>query len=411
MTLSRPLFAPISRLTALPLLATLLAQPAAAQVLEASSDATIRNRLCVGGECADNPSTEFVADGFTASLEINDFRSRMDFVDTSTDSFPNTNWAIELNEPNASIAAGGTEYFAIQDLSAGTVPFLVRGAAPTNAIYVAESGAVGLQTSLPQANLHIFDDAVFNEAIIRMEEIGATPYTWDIRANNFGFYLYDPAAGTVPFQVRPGAPTSAIDIARNGTVGIGTAGASAPLEIGDEASFSFFRITAGGAAINQSADVVFTEGPLGTGEFRYNIVDGDGPEMRLNADGDVTVAGTLTTGGPTCDSGCDAVFDAEFPRLSVSEHAALMWENGHLPAVGPTLPGAPFNMTEKMGAMLNELEHAHIYIEELHAKTTAQEDRLARQAERLAIQAAALAEQQALTARLLARLDQLEQAQ
>ena len=51
------------------------------------------------------------------------------------------------------------------------------------------------------------------------------------------------------------------------------------------------------------------------------------------------------------DSGCDAVFDAGFERLSVTDHAALMWENGHLPSVGPTLPNAPMNVSEKMGAI------------------------------------------------------------
>ena len=157
-----------SRLSALPLLATLLAQPAAAQVLEASSDATIRDRLCLGGECADDPSPEFVADNFTASLEINDFRSRIDFVDTSTDAFPNTNWAIQLNEPDLSIASGGTEYFAIQDTSAGTVPVLIRGSAPTDSLYIAGSGAIGLRTSLPQMNLHIVDTGRFTEAGIRL---------------------------------------------------------------------------------------------------------------------------------------------------------------------------------------------------------------------------------------------------
>ena len=55
-----------------------------------------------------------------------------------------------------------------------------------------------------------------------------------------------------------------------------------------------------------------------------------------------------------------------------------MWENGHLPAVGPTLPGQPMNVSEKMGAVLNELEHAHIYIEELHAEQAAANARIAR---------------------------------
>ena len=376
MTLSRPVLAPICRLSALPLLATLLAQPAAAQVLEASSDATIRDRLCLGGECADDPTPEFVAGSSTASLEIKDFRSRIDFVDTSTDVFPNTNWAIQLNEPDLSIASGGTEYFAIHDTSAGTVPFLVRGNAPTNALYVAESGLVGLQTSMPQSNLHIVDADILGEARIRVEETTGTPYSWDLRGNSAGFYLYDAITYRLPFQVRPGAPDSSIDIASSGNVGIGTNTPDAPLEVSNDDTFSFFRVTATGAPVNQSVDVVFTQGPLGTGEFRYNIVDGDGPEMRLNADGDMAIDGTLTTSG-SCSVGCDAVFDAGYTLPTIEEHRARTLALGHLPNVGPTRHGEPWDVTDKMGRILNELEHAHLYIARLNEQNAAQAAQIA----------------------------------
>ena len=170
-----------------------------------------------------------------------------------------------------------------------------------------------------------------------------------------------------------------LELAANGNVGIGTGTPQAPLEISDDETFSFFRITATDAPINQSADVVFTEGPLRTGELRYNIVDGDGPEMRLNADGDMVLTGTLTTAGPTCAAGCDAVFEPDYDRLSITEHASEMWEKGYLPAVGPTRPGAPLNVAEKLGAVLNELEHAHIYIEQVHEDLVDQRARLDRQ--------------------------------
>lgn len=45
-----------------------------------------------------------------------------------------------------------------------------------------------------------------------------------------------------------------------------------------------------------------------------------------------------------------------------------MWVHRHLPAVGPTAEGEPFNVTEKSGGMLNELEKAHIYIELQHGR-------------------------------------------
>lgn len=43
-----------------------------------------------------------------------------------------------------------------------------------------------------------------------------------------------------------------------------------------------------------------------------------------------------------------------------------MFANRHLPNVGPTDENGAFNVTKKVGGMLNELEKAHIYIEQLH---------------------------------------------
>ena len=56
-----------------------------------------------------------------------------------------------------------------------------------------------------------------------------------------------------------------------------------------------------------------------------------------------------------------------------------MWAKGYLPAVGPTTPGAPLNVAEKLGAVLNELEHAHIYIEQVHTDLVDHRARLDRQ--------------------------------
>ena len=67
-----------------------------------------------------------------------------------------------------------------------------------------------------------------------------------------------------------------------------------------------------------------------------------------------------------------------------------MWEKGHLPAVGATLPGQPMNVSEKMGAMLNELEHAHIYIAELEARDRQRAEENARLVQRISRIEAAL---------------------
>ena len=81
--------------------------------------------------------------------------------------------------------------------------------------------------------------------------------------------------------------------------------------------------------------------------------------------------GSLTTGGTTCGGGCDRVFADDYDLPSIEDHAEAMFALGHLPNVGPTLEGAPINVSDKVGRMLNELEHAHIYIADLSAENRA----------------------------------------
>ena len=54
--------------------------------------------------------------------------------------------------------------------------------------------------------------------------------------NEANFFIRDVTGGSrLPFRIRPGAPTSAIDIAASGNVGIGTASPSAKLDVNGDA--------------------------------------------------------------------------------------------------------------------------------------------------------------------------------
>jgi hypothetical protein len=119
----------------------------------------------------------------------------------------------------------------------------------------------------------------------------------------------------------------------------------------------------------QFQDNAYTLTKNGTGGNEMTIIAGSG---------NMTIRGSLFTAGPSCAAGCDAVFDPSYDLESIQEHAENMWTSGHLPAIGPTEPHQQINIPEKMGGMLNELEKAHIYIEQLHQKLSDQEDRLSR---------------------------------
>ena len=73
------------------------------------------------------------------------------------------------------------------------------------------------------------------------------------------------------------------------------------------------------------------------------------------------------------------MFGEDYDLPSIEEHAAAMFTNHYLPQVGPTVPHAPMNISEKVGDMLNELEKAHNYIAQINAEKRVLETRLTRQ--------------------------------
>jgi hypothetical protein len=177
-------------------------------------------------------------------------------------------------------------------------------------------------------------------------------------------------------RISSGAPSDSLAIDHSGRVRIGAIGANAPLEVRSNPS----TIGSGNAVlklVNPSGPTAMQMQPFGSGffwnfaasdnnTFNINRSGNSAVEMSLNGSGNLTISGTIKTAGPTCAAGCDAVFDADYDLPSIEEHAEAMWAKRHLPNVGPTLPNVPVNISEQYGRMLNELETAHIYIEQLH---------------------------------------------
>ena len=96
---------------------------------------------------------------------------------------------------------------------------------------------------------------------------------------------------------------------------------------------------------------------------------GSGTEFYLDEAGNGTFEGEVFTSG-TCVSGCDIVFDPTYDLESIEEHAEYMWKHSHLKGVGPTPEKGSINLSRKTVGLLNELEKAHIYIEQLHSEST-----------------------------------------
>ncbi|MEO5623694.1 MAG: tail fiber domain-containing protein [Dokdonella sp.] len=187
-----------------------------------ADDIIVQGSACIGLDCVNNESFGF------DTLRLKENNTRIRFMDTSASAgFANHNWQLTANDSGS----GGLEKFSIEDLTAATVPFTVLGSAPSNALFVDASGRVGLRTGTPQLDLHIYTG---DTPAIRFDQNGGgfTAQSWDIGANEANFFVRDLTGGSrLPFRIRPGAPTSSIDIAASGNVGVGTASPAAKLDV------------------------------------------------------------------------------------------------------------------------------------------------------------------------------------
>lgn len=183
-----------------------------------ADDEIIQGSLCVGLDCVNNESFGF------DTIRLKENNTRIKFDDTSTSAgFPANDWQLTANDS----ASGGANKFSIEDITGAKVPFTITAGAPTNSLFVASSGKVGFGNSSPVLNLHI---TATDTPAIRQEQTnggGFTAQTWDIGANEANWFVRDVTGGSrLPLRIRPGAPTSSVDISATGLVGIGTASPS-----------------------------------------------------------------------------------------------------------------------------------------------------------------------------------------
>jgi hypothetical protein len=178
-------------------------------------DLIVQGSACVGLDCVDGESFGF------DTLRLKENNTRIKFDDTSTSSgFPNNDWQLTANDS----ASGGLNKFSIENTTVGTIPFTVVGPAPTNSLFVASTGKVGLRTATPLLDLHITTGDTPAQRLEQTTASGFSAQTWDIGGNEANFFVRDLTGGSrLPFRIRPGAPTSSIDINASGNVGVGTA--------------------------------------------------------------------------------------------------------------------------------------------------------------------------------------------
>jgi hypothetical protein len=176
-------------------------------------DLIVQSSLCVGFDCVNNENFGF------DTIRLKENNLRIKFEDTSVGAFPSNDWQLTANDS----ASGGLNRFSIEDVTGARTPFTVLAGAPTNSFFLDSLGRAGFRTSTPVLDLHA---ATSNTPAIRLEQNssgGFSAQTWDVGANEANFFVRDVTGGSrLSFRIRPGAPTSSLDIAGDGDVGIGT---------------------------------------------------------------------------------------------------------------------------------------------------------------------------------------------
>ena len=207
-----------------------------------ADDLIVQGSACVGLDCVDGENFGF------DTIRVKENNTRIQFDDTSTSAgFPSNNWQIRAN----SSASGGGNFLAFVDQGTtgnsetGTIVFEVDAGAPANSLRVSSGGNVGIGTATPVLDVHA---NTTDTPAIRLEQNnsgGFTAQTWDIGANEANFFVRDVTSGSrLPFRIRPGAPTSSIDISADGSVGIGTASPAKKLHVFNQNAQIFVDRTA-----------------------------------------------------------------------------------------------------------------------------------------------------------------------
>ena len=299
-----------------------------------ADDFIVQGSLCVGLDCVNNESFGF------DTIRLKENNTRIKFDDTSSSAgFPANDWQLTANDS----ASGGSSKFSIEDITGSKVPFTITAGASTNSIFVDSTGRVGLRTSTPVLDLHI---ATSNTPAVRLEQNnsgGFTAQTWDIAGNEANFFVRDVTGGSrLPFRIRPGAPTSSIDISASGNVGIGTASPSALLHVassgsgttdgklkientsGTVAGREMVEVRNNGSAVwiltdTSSAAASWGFASSGGTLFFDNRSDAQ-VEMQIDTNGNVTTSGTVN-GVSSRDAKMN--FDTLDPKEALSRVAAL----------------------------------------------------------------------------------------
>ena len=367
-------------LTALTMaVACFLLIPTAAADQVILDDLIVDGSACIGFDCVNGESFGFD----TIRIKENNLRIRAQDTSNSA-SFPTNDWQITFNDSSN----GGANKFSIDDIDGGRTPFTIEAGAPSHSLYVDDGGRLGLGTSTPVVDIHIKSG---NTPTLRLEQDGSsgfTPQTWDVAGNETNFFIRDATNGsTLPFRIRPGAPTSSIDIDSGGAhhggtsgtttelfvehgtlanVGIHTVTPAFPLHVDTDSavtsaqiendSGAFAGLIVAGTAGNFPAGLLRVDSATtGAGVVLLNMLAGGAEVFKVLGDGTVQV--NTTTVHP------DYVFESDYALMPLDELRTFIEKKKHLPNIpSASEMGNKLNLTEFPIQLLEKVEELTLYV-------------------------------------------------
>ena len=291
---------------------------------------------------------------------------RLEGANGANNIIPGRTWDIDAN-----FAA-----FIIKDQTAGTLPFRVERDTPSNSLTVDTTGNIGVGTSSPVEELHIFSPGAPlqpGQPTIRLEGANDTTNnilgrTWDIDAGFFGLLIRDQTAGTLPFRVESESPSDSLTVDTSGSIGMGTSNPTSALHIrqndaailvedtnvnsGNRQLLNMrnnggigmrFNNTDNGSVwdFNNTNSGNFTASKVGTGGFEFEVQGNGRFKIRsfgelnfdMRADGNLHIPnGDVIVGGTTLNVP-DYVFEHDYELMPLDELKTFVAKNKHLPNV------------------------------------------------------------------------------
>jgi hypothetical protein len=321
-----------------------------------AGDQSFTGRLCLGQDCTD---PETWSGSASENFRLKQNNNRLTLIDTSPGGYAQGDWQLRAN----SSAASGANFFAVDWLGTSattatetpvSTPFLIEGAAPTNAFYINQNGNVGVGINVPERRMHVAETSsatirgvafdqysadAFASIFILRKSRNATPGSHTILQS--GDALFN-------FTGQGSDGTKFVDTARIRMEVDGVPGVSSM-----PGRMTFWTTPTGSISTTERMRIDST-GNVGIGTAA--------PTEKLHVAGNIRFTGSLVNSAPS-ELVPDYVFEPGYTLMSIKDLASFLAKEKHLPNVpsAAEIKENGLNFGEFQMRLLEKMEELTLY--------------------------------------------------